>query len=111
MSEKNNPSIPVLTSRQKKFLKGLAHPLSSLVHIGKDGISAGILDTVTSELEHHELIKVKIGSNSNLEKYHASKTVAEQTNSSLVQLIGKTFILYKNNPKRPKEKRVRLPKG
>ncbi len=111
MSEDKKSVSPEITARQKKFLKGLAHPLSALVHIGKDGISPGILGTVSAELSNHELVKVKIGSNSNLEKHNTSQTVAEQTGSSLVQLIGKTFVLYKKNPKKPKDKRIHLPKG
>jgi len=111
MSEDKKPVSPTITARQKKFLKGLAHPLSALVHIGKDGISQGVLDTVSAELSNHELVKVKIGSNSNAEKHSTSQAVAEQTGSSLVQLIGKTFILYKRNLKKPKDKRIHLPKG
>jgi len=111
MSEEKKPVSPTITARQKKYLKGLAHPLSALVHIGKDGISQGVLDTVNTELSNHELVKVKIGSNSNAEKHSTSQTVAEQTGSSLVQLIGKTFILYKQNLKKPKDKRIHLPKS
>ncbi len=100
-----------LTSRQKQFLKALAHPLNPLVQIGKEGMSAGIIATVKAELLNHELIKVKIGNNSGLEKHTTSQTVAEQTESILVQLIGKVFVLYKSNPEITKEKRIKLPKG
>lgn len=109
MSEKK--AQPTLTTRQKQFLKGLAHPLSPLVQIGKEELSPGVIETIKTELMNHELIKVKIGSNCGLEKNSSSKTIAEQTESTLVQLIGKTIILYKHNPKRAKEKRIQLPKG
>jgi RNA-binding protein len=111
MSEKKAQSVSPLTTRQKQFLKGLAHPLSPLVQIGKDELSPGVLETIKTELMNHELVKVKIGSNCGLEKDSSSKTIAEQTQSSLVQLIGKTIVLYKPNPKRAKEKRIVLPKA
>ncbi len=111
MSEKKAQPVPTLTTRQKQFLKGLAHPLSPLVQIGKEELSPGVIETIKTELINHELIKVKIGSNCGLEKNISSKTIAEQTESALVQLIGKTIILYKPNPKRAKEKRILLPKG
>jgi RNA-binding protein len=111
MSDEKKLTVLSLTSRQKKFLKGLAHPLSPLVLIGKEGLSSGITNTVNAELLNHELIKVKIGTTSSLEKHSTSQTIAEQTKSSLVQLIGKTIILYKANPKIPKDKRIILPKG
>jgi RNA-binding protein len=109
MSEKK--SQPTLTTRQKQFLKGLAHPLSALVQIGKDELSPGVIESIKTELLNHELIKVKIGSNCGLEKHSSSQTIAEQTDSVLVQLIGKTIVLYKANPKRAKEKRIHLPKA
>ncbi|NOR26863.1 MAG: ribosome assembly RNA-binding protein YhbY [Desulforhopalus sp.] len=110
MSEKKTPPVPTLTTRQKQFLKGLAHPLNPLVQIGKEELSPGVLEMIRTELIHHELIKVKIGSNCGLEKHSSARTIAEQTESELVQLIGKTIILYKPNPKRAKEKRIHLPK-
>ena len=109
MSEKK--SQPTLTTRQKQFLKGLAHPLSALVQIGKDELSPGVIESIKTELLNHELIKVKIGSNCGLDKHSSSQTIAEQTDSELVQLIGKTIVLYKANPKRAKEKRIHLPKA
>jgi len=109
MSEKKTHPAPTLTTRQKQFLKGLAHPLSPLVQIGKEELSPGVLDTIKTELINHELIKVKIGSNCELDKHATSATISEQTASALVQLIGKTIVLYKPNPKKAKEKRIRLP--
>lgn len=110
MAEKKTQAAPVLTTRQKQFLKGLAHPLTPLVQIGKDELSPGVIETIKTELIHHELIKVKIGSNCGLDKHTASATISGQTASALVQLIGKTIVLYKPNPKRAKEKRILLPK-
>lgn len=100
-----------LTTRQKQFLKGLAHPLSPLVQIGKEGMSSSIIETVKAELFHHELLKVKIGNNSGLERHVTSQAMAEQTESVLVQLIGKVFVLYKPNLDKPKDKKISLPKG
>ncbi len=110
MSEKKSQPAPTLTTRQKQFLKGLAHPLSPLVQIGKEELSSGVLETIRTELLNHELIKVKIGGNCGLDKHNTSAILAEQTASALVQLIGKTIVLYKPNPERAKEKRIQLPK-
>jgi RNA-binding protein len=104
-------TTPILTAKQRHFLKALAHPLTPLVLIGKDGMSLGLIDTVRAELLNHELIKVKIGNNSGLEKHSTSQAIAEQTESILVQLIGKVFILFKANPEKDKDKRIKLPKG
>lgn len=107
----NESSAPQLSSRQKKFLKGLAHPLSPLIQVGKEGLSESLIQQTEQELERRELIKVKLGKNSGLEKDNAAVQLSEATASALVQLIGKTVVLYRANPKRKKEERIRLPKG
>lgn len=109
MSEKT--TRPALTTRQKQFLKGLAHPLTPLVQIGKEELTPGLIESIKTELLRHELIKVKIGNNCGLEKHDTSETLAVRTDSALIQLIGKTIVLYKPNPKRAKEKRIYLPKS
>ncbi len=111
MTEKETKELPELTGRQKKYLKGLGHKLTPLVLIGKEGISTKLIEATQAELQHHELIKVKVGSNSEVSKHEAAEIVPKLTESSLVQLIGKTILLYKKNPKRPKDKRIFLPKG
>ena len=108
MSNKKNQVVNELTIKQKKYLKGLAHPLSPVVKIGKEGLTESVFTTIETELLHHELIKVKIGSNSAVDKTTAAEQIPGKTASSLVQLIGKTIILYKANPKRQKDKRITL---
>jgi RNA-binding protein len=111
MSEKKTQIAPTLTARQKQFLKGLAHSQNPVVQIGKEELTEGVIETIKTELINHELIKVKIGNNCGLEKHITSTTIAEQTASALVQLIGKTIIIYKPNPKKSKDKRIILPKS
>lgn len=103
-------ALHALSTKQLQYLKGLAHSLSPLIQIGKDGISEGLLDMTKRELKTRELLKVKIGNNSGLEKHEAAQRLTVKTNSHLIQLIGKTVVLYKENPNRPKDKKIRLPK-
>jgi RNA-binding protein len=110
MADTSNQAV-ILTTRQRQFLKGLAHSMNPIVQIGKEGLTPRIIETVENELAHHELIKIKIGSNSGLDKSDTSERVANESGSALVQLIGKTIVLYKPNPKRNKEKRINLPKA
>lgn len=111
MTSKKTPDAPTLSTKQKQYLKGLAHSLNPNVQIGKEGLTSNIIKTVSEELLYHELIKVKIGNNSGLEKHATSQAVAEQSKSALVQLIGKTIVLYKPNPEIDKDSRIKLPKS
>ena len=111
MSDKSVAQAEGLSKKQIKHLKGLAHPLSPVVQVGKEGLTEAVMDTIRTELIHHELIKVKIGNNSGIDKKEASEIVPQQSESELVQLIGKTLILFKANKKKQKDKRIYLPKG
>jgi RNA-binding protein len=111
MTEIKQDGPPTLTSKQKKFLKGLAHDLPALIQVGKEGLSESVIEATVEELLRRELLKVKLGKNSGVEKDQAGIELAEATKSHLVQIIGKTVILYRENPKRKKEDRIRLPKG
>lgn len=110
MTENTESTEPLLSGRQKKYLKGLAHSLSPVILIGKEGITEALIAATEVELLRHELIKVKIGNNSGLEKHETGKVLSDATHSTLVQLIGKTLLLYKKNPKRAREERIVLPK-
>lgn len=103
--------IKKLNGRQKKYLKGLGHHLSPVILIGKEGMSQRLLEATSQELENHELIKVKIGNNSNVAKQDAVLTLTKATGGELVQLIGKTVLLYKENPEKPQDERIHLPKN
>lgn len=48
-----------LTSAQRKRLRGLAHGLNPLVHLGKSGLTDATLAQIEKELADHELIKVR----------------------------------------------------
>lgn len=111
MNETTEQAAPILTTRQKKFLKGLGHDLSPVILVGKEGMSDRLIGATDLELARHELIKIKIGNNSGLEKNETAKSFAAATQSTLVQLIGKTILLYRSNPELPKEKQLVLPKG
>ena len=110
MTEQIPTSGKNLTNKQIKHLRGLGHKLPALVLIGQEGITADLLKAISTELANHELIKVKIGTNSSVNKHDAALSIPKSTGSELVQLIGKTLLLYKANPERPKEKRIYLPK-
>ncbi len=109
MTVPNDIIESTLTGKQKKFLKGLGHHLAPLIIIGKEGLTDNVIKATQQELLIRELIKVKIGNNSSLDKDKMAILLPEATDSQLVQLIGKTLLIYKKNPKIDKEHRISLP--
>ena len=98
-----------LTNAQKKFLRGIGHDLTPIVYIGREGLIESVFEAIDVALKSHELIKVKIVNTSSVNKHEAAETVPLKSGSSLVQLIGKTLLLYRPNPKRKKDEQIRLP--
>ncbi|WP_028585608.1 ribosome assembly RNA-binding protein YhbY [Desulfogranum mediterraneum] len=104
MTEDHTPS---LTTRQKKNLRGHGHHLEPTVYVGKEGVTASVVKAAASSLKAHELIKIKLGSNCPLAKKEAAELLAEQSEATLVQLIGKMVLLYRANPELPRDKQLR----
>lgn len=94
-----------LTNKQRAYLRGLAHPLKATIQIGDRGISSAVIVKVVDELEHHELVKVKIGDSAVTAK-DAAVILNAQTSAAIVQVIGKVVVLYKRRSKKPD---IRLP--
>ena len=53
-------SAPLLTSRQRKALRGRAHALQPIVIVGQAGVDDRVLRSVDEALTTHELIKVRL---------------------------------------------------
>ena len=95
-----------LSTKQKQFLKGLAHHLSPVVMLGSNGLTEGVLAEIDNALNHHELIKVKIAGADRETKQLIIDAIVRETQSSNVQTIGHILVLY-----RPSEEgKIQLPR-
>ena len=94
---------------QKKYLRGIAHDRKPIVLIGKEGLVAGVVRSVSDGLLHHELIKVRfISFKEKEQKETIAGELAMQTDSEIVGMIGHTLLLYRQQPD-PKKRRIRTP--
>ncbi|NLN82958.1 MAG: ribosome assembly RNA-binding protein YhbY [Firmicutes bacterium] len=91
-----------LTGKQKRFLRSLVVTEEAIVHIGKSGLTENLVQSAQQALQARELIKVKILNNNEDDKKLVAQALAEATDSSIVQVIGRNFVLYKRNPEEPK---------
>jgi len=98
-----------LTGKQVRVLRGLGHHLSPKVMIGRQGITDHIIASAEAVLVTDELIKIKIVSNSEVDRQQAAVVIAEGTKSSIVQVLGKTILLYRENKDKKAAKKVQLP--
>jgi len=99
----------VLSGRQRKILRGLAHGLDPVVHVGKERISDEVVAQVDRALEAHELIKVRFLEGRS-ESVELLAELVDRTGSAVAGRIGHVAILYR--PRLDPEKRsIRLPEA
>ncbi|WP_314344631.1 ribosome assembly RNA-binding protein YhbY [Haemophilus parahaemolyticus] len=96
-----------LTTKQRQFLKGLAHHLSPVVMLGSNGLTEGVLAEIDNALNHHELIKVKIAGADREVKQLIIDAIVRETNAVNVQTIGHVLVLYRQSD----DKKITLPKA
>ncbi len=97
-------AAPDLQGFQRKHLRGLAHSLKPLVHVGDAGLSEGVLNALDAALQDHELVKVRLVEPE--DKKAAARALADASSSALCGLVGHTVILYRPHPEEP---RIELP--
>lgn len=84
-----------LTGKQNRFLRGLGHGLRPFVMIGKLHLSDDVVSATNEALKAHELIKVKIQEGCLEDRKTVAAELAAETGSAVVQILGKTFLLYR----------------
>jgi RNA-binding protein len=87
-----------LTSKERAALRGEAHHLTAAVHIGGNGLTETVRDTVDDALRTHELVKIQFTKNADLTAREAANELADAMRADVVQVIGKTATLYRQNP-------------
>ncbi len=95
-----------LSNNQKKYLRGIAHGLNPMIIIGTNGVTESLMEELESTLTHHEILKIKISLGDRNERQEITQHILEQTGALLVQSVGKTCIIYRQN----KETELPLPK-
>lgn len=97
----------MLTGKQKSYLKGLSHNMQPIIQIGKNGVSEMLVKTIEDALEARELIKISVLQNCLEEPKTMAIDIADVLEAEVVQVIGRTIILYKQSRKK---KQIVLPK-
>ena len=91
-----------MTSKQRAYLRSLATTLDPIFQVGKSEINDNMTLQISNALEARELIKVHVLDNSPYTPREAAEALAEATDSQVVTVIGKKFVLYRRSEKKPK---------
>ena len=87
-----------LSSKERAALRAEAHHLSAIVHVGHHGLTDALRQTLDDVLRTHELVKVALTKSTDVSAKDAARQLAEQLGADVVQTIGRTCTLYRENP-------------
>ena len=95
-----------LTSKQRAYLMKLASSLEPIFQIGKSSLTPEGPAAIAEAFNTRDLIKISVLKNCFDDPRQIAEMVAERTHSTVVQVIGKKFVLYKENRD---HKKIELP--
>jgi len=87
-----------LSSKDRAALRAEAHHLSASVHIGQHGVTDAVRQTIDDALRTRELVKIAFGKNADVGAKESANEIATSLSADVVQVIGKTATLYRENP-------------
>jgi len=87
-----------LTSKARADLRARAHHLSAMVHVGHQGLTETVRQTLDDALRTKELVKVQFGKTFDGKPKQIANDVAQHVGAEVVQAIGRTVTLYRENP-------------
>ncbi len=99
-----------MTSKERAALRAQANSLEPLFQIGKGGMSDALVEQTADALRKRELIKLKVLLESAPETPREfAEKLAAATESDVVQVVGGSIVLYKENPDKDKEEKKKKP--
>ena len=87
-----------LSSKERAELRGEAHHLTPRVHVGHQGLTDALLQTLDDTLRTRELVKVALAKTTDVSAKDAAHQLAEKLGADVVQTIGRTCTLFRENP-------------
>lgn len=87
-----------LDSRTRAALRAQAHHLAVTVHVGHQGVTDALRQSVDDALRTKELVKVQFSRNADVKARDAANELARTLDAEVVQAIGRTATLYRENP-------------
>lgn len=98
-----------LTPKQRALLRSECNTLRALVHLGGEGLSQPFLSALDDALRTHVLVKVQLPKQGDAKPRAIAADLAEALGAEVVQVIGKTTTLYRDNPELKPRKDGRPP--
>ncbi|MDY0000982.1 MAG: ribosome assembly RNA-binding protein YhbY [Polyangia bacterium] len=96
------------SGKQRRYLRALAHDLKPVVQLGLKGLTESVLAQIDAQLEHHELIKVRLGSECPDGPDSVTAALADPGDderpglrAEVVQAVGHVLVVYRPRKEKP----------
>ncbi len=86
-----------MKGKERAALRAEAHHLDPTVHVGHHGLSPALIESLDDALRTRELVKVKLAKQADVKAKDAASALALATGADVVQVIGRTATLYREN--------------
>ncbi len=90
-----------LTGKQKRYLRSLGNKVKATVFIGQNGITDSVVRSVADSFNTSELVKIRLQEGFLEDRKTAGVELAQQVDAHLVQILGKTILVYKEDDENP----------
>jgi RNA-binding protein len=90
-----------LKGKQKAVLKSLGQKLEVIVRVGDKGVTPTVIASLNEALEARELVKISIQNPDRNYRKECIAQLAAETGSTVVNIIGKTALLFRINSENP----------
>lgn len=94
-----------MDAEEKARLRAQAQSLTAVMNVGKSGLTDGVVEEVSRQLDEHRLLKVKLLPSSREERARddLAEELAKRTRAELVEVRGNTAVLWRGKkPRAPK---------
>jgi len=87
-----------LSSKDRAALRAEAHRLTATVHVGHHGMTDAVRQSLDDDLRTHELVKIQFTKTADVTVKEAANQLAQAIGAEVVQVIGRTATLFRENP-------------
>ncbi|MFV2056130.1 MAG: YhbY family RNA-binding protein [Thiohalomonadales bacterium] len=99
----------MVTNKQLKHLKKLAHHRKPVVTIGNAGLTSAVFDELDRSLDYHELLKIKISAPDKIARETITLSLCKRLKADLVVAIGHVVAIYRPTNKKDHPPRISFP--
>ena len=97
-----------LTGKQKRLLRGLGQTMQAKGAVGKAGVTDALIAELSGQLDHHELIKIRLSAGPGSQRKSEANDIALSLQAACVGVVGRTALLYRPNPQLDATERIAL---